>query len=34
MDSAETLYLVLILATFGAFGVTLVWANRKVPGRD
>jgi hypothetical protein len=32
MDSTETLYLVLILAAFTAFGVTLAWANHKVPG--
>ncbi len=34
MDSAETLYLVIIFATFSAFGVTLAWANHKVPGRN
>jgi hypothetical protein len=34
MDSAETLYLILILAAFSAFGLTLAWANHKVPGRN
>jgi|TARA_B100001971_G_scaffold108425_1_gene99610 hypothetical protein len=32
MDSAEALYLILILAAFSAFAVTLAWANHKAPG--